>query len=109
TVGEVEHDRIGAAHALCARHGCVVVIKGAGSVVAAPDARAWVIDAGNPGMAVGGMGDALTGIIAALRAQQLPAAEAAVAGTLLHAVAGDHAAVAGGARGLLPSDLIAAL
>ncbi|MEN1939539.1 NAD(P)H-hydrate dehydratase [Luteimonas sp. MJ246] len=109
TVGEVERDRIAAAHALCARHGCVVVLKGAGSVVAAPDRRAWIIDAGNPGMAVGGMGDALTGIVAALRAQHLPAAEAAVAGTLLHAVAGDHAAAAGGMRGLLPSDLIAAL
>ncbi|MEN1927912.1 NAD(P)H-hydrate dehydratase [Luteimonas sp. MJ250] len=109
TVGEVEHDRIAAAHALCARNGCVVVLKGAGSVVAAPDARAWVIDAGNPGMAVGGMGDALTGIIAALRAQGLPAAEAAVAGALQHAVAGDHAAAAGGTRGLLPSDLIASL
>ncbi|MGY0611440.1 NAD(P)H-hydrate dehydratase [Luteimonas sp. A501] len=109
TVVAVGRDRIAAAHALCARHGCVVVLKGAGSVVAAPDGRVWIIDAGNPGMAVGGMGDALTGIIAALRAQGLPAIEAAVAGALLHAVAGDHAAAAGGARGLLPSDLIASL
>lgn len=92
-----------------ARFGCVVVLKGAGSVVAAPAGHAWIIAAGNPGMAVGGMGDALTGIIAALRAQGLSATRAAVAGALLHAVAGDRAAAAGGQRGLLPSDLIAAL
>ncbi|QDW65908.1 NAD(P)H-hydrate dehydratase [Luteimonas granuli] len=109
TVREVERDRVAAAHALCARHGCVTVLKGAGTVVAAPDGRVWIIDAGNPGMAVGGMGDALTGVVAALRAQGLPAAEAAAAGALQHAVAGDRAAAAGGARGLLPSDLIAAL
>ena len=109
TVREVQRDRIAAARTLCARHGCVVVLKGAGTVVAAPGAGTWVIDAGNPGMAVGGMGDALTGVIAALRAQGLPVAEAAVAGALLHAVAGDLAAVAHGDRGLLPSDLIEAL
>lgn len=112
SIGEVERDRIGAAGQLAARHGCVVVLKGAGTVVAAPDAngpRTWIIDAGNPGMAVGGMGDALTGIIAALRAQGLEAADAAVAGALQHAVAGDLAAAAGGLRGLLPSDLVAAL
>ena len=109
TVADVQRDRLGSAHALCARFGCVVVLKGAGSVVAAPAGQAWIIAAGNPGMAVGGMGDALTGIIAALRAQGLGAAEAAVAGTLQHAVAGDRAAAAGGGRGLLPTDLIAAL
>lgn len=109
TVADVQRDRIGSAHALCARFGCVVVLKGAGSVVAAPGGQAWIIAAGNPGMAVGGMGDALTGIIAALRAQGLAAAEAAVAGALQHAVAGDRAAATGGSRGLLPSDLIAAL
>ena len=109
STAEVQHDRLAAAHALCLRFGCVVVLKGAGSLVAAPDGQAWIVDAGNPGMAVGGMGDALTGIIAALRAQGLPAAEAAVAGALQHAVAGDRAAETGGVRGLLPSDLIAAL
>lgn len=108
TVDDVQRDRLASAHALCERHGCVVVLKGAGSVVAAPGGQAWVIGAGNPGMAVGGMGDALTGVIAALRAQGLDAAGAAVAGALLHAVAGDRVA-AGAPRGLLPTDLIAAL
>ena len=64
---------------------------------------------GNPGMASGGMGDALTGIIAALIAQGLSLEEAAAAGVCLHAAAGDLAATQGGERGLLASDLIAAL
>jgi hydroxyethylthiazole kinase-like uncharacterized protein yjeF len=109
TVREIQRNRIAAAHALRTRFGCVVVLKGAGTVVAAPGAQTWVIDAGNPGMAVGGMGDALTGVIAALRAQGLPAPEAAAVGALLHGVAGDRAAAAGGIRGLLATDLVAAL
>jgi NAD(P)H-hydrate epimerase len=64
-----------------------------------------VIGAGNPGMAVGGMGDVLTGVIAALRGQGLSAFDAASAGALLHSLAGDAAAWEG-QRGLLPSDLM---
>ena len=63
------------------------------------------LGAGNPGMAVGGMGDVLAGAIAALRAQGLAAFEASCAGALLHAAAGD-AAADNGERGLLPSDLM---
>src|SRR5690606_17457854 len=87
------------------RYECVVVLKGAGTVVAGPGETPTVIGAGNPGMATGGMGDLLAGVIAALRAQHLPAYFAAVAGALLHAAAGDEAARIGGERGLLPSDL----
>lgn len=101
----VQRDRYAAADALVARFGCVVVLKGAGTLVAAPGKRTVLIDAGNPGMAVGGMGDVLTGTIAALRAQGLHAFDAACAGALLHAAAGDRAADDGGQRGLLPSDL----
>ncbi len=57
-------------------------------------------------MAVAGMGDLLTGTIAALRAQGVPAFDAACCGALLHAAAGDAAAQLGGERGLLPSDLL---
>jgi NAD(P)H-hydrate epimerase len=64
-----------------------------------------VIAAGNPGMAVAGMGDLLTGAVAALRAQGLSPFDAAVCGALLHASAGD-AAAGDGQRGLLPSDLL---
>lgn len=107
TTAEVQRDRFGAARALCERHRCVVVLKGAGSIVVAPGRRPRVIDAGNPGMAVAGMGDVLTGVIAALRAQRLAAFDAASGGALLHALAGDAAARDGGERGLLPGDLMA--
>src|SRR5690606_15800655 len=106
---EVEADRFAALAHLVQRFGCVVVLKGAGSLVGAPGALPRVIDAGNPGMAVGGMGDLLTGAIAALIAQGLPLFEAACIGALLHAAAGDAAASEGGQRGLLPSDLLAHL
>jgi NAD(P)H-hydrate epimerase len=104
TTADVQRDRFAAAQAIARRHGSVVVLKGAGTIIAAPDETPRVIDAGNPGMAVGGMGDVLTGVIAALRAQGLSAFDAASAGALLHAVAGDAAAW-DGQRGLLPSDL----
>jgi len=104
---DVQADRYAAAQALCAHYRCVVVLKGAGTVVAAPGQTPRVIGAGNPGMAVGGMGDVLTGVIAALRAQGLSAFDAASCGALLHAAAGDAAARDGGERGLLPSDLFA--
>lgn len=108
STADVQSDRYTAAQALAERFHAVVVLKGAGSIVAAPGQRPRLIAAGNPGMAVGGMGDLLTGIIASLRAQGLPAFDAAAAGALLHALAGDRAA-ADGARGLLPTDLLAPL
>jgi len=109
SIAEVQADRYAAAQKLVACFGCVIVLKGAGTIVTAPERKPWVITAGNPGMAVGGMGDLLTGVIAALRAQKLPAFDAAACGALLHAVAGDDAAADGGERGLLPSDLLAHL
>lgn len=108
-IARVQRDRFAAAAALAQRYCAAVVLKGAGSVVAAPDAHPAVIDAGNPGMASGGMGDVLTGVIAALRAQGLDAYEAALCGALLHACAGDLAAGSGGERGLIASDLLPAL
>ena len=105
TTIEVQRDRYAAARELATRYRCVVVLKGAGTIVASSDHLPRVIAAGNPGMAVGGMGDVLTGTIAALRAQGLPAFDAASAGALLHAAAGD-AAADNGERGLLPSDLM---
>src|SRR5690606_232061 len=102
---QVQGDRYAAAARLVERFGCVVVLKGAGTVVAAPGQSPRVVAAGNPGMAVGGMGDLLTGCIAALRARGMPAFEAASLGALLHALAGD-AAARDGETGLLPSDLL---
>lgn len=108
-IAHVQADRFAAAQSLAVRYDCCVVLKGAGSVIAAPDAVPVVIAAGNPGMAAGGMGDVLTGVIGALRAQHLSAFDAAVCGALMHALAGDAAAGKGGERGLLASDLFANL
>lgn len=105
TIAEVQRDRFASARAIADRYAATVVLKGAGSIIAAPQEIPRVIGAGNPGMAVGGMGDALTGVIAALRGQGLPAFNAASAGALLHSLAGD-AAAGQGERGLLPSDLM---
>lgn len=105
SIGEVEDDRFAAARELARRHGAVVVLKGAGSLVAAPDGRLAVCPWGNPGMGSGGMGDLLTGVIAALMAQHLPPWDAARLGVALHARAGDLAA-ADQPRGLLATDLL---
>ena len=104
-IAEVQQDRLKALHALIARYHCVVVLKGAGSLVGGPGALPWLIDAGNPGMAVGGMGDVLSGVIAALIAQGMTPLAAARAGALLHSLAGDHAA-GSYPRGMMPSDLL---
>ncbi|QGL77061.1 NAD(P)H-hydrate dehydratase [Stenotrophomonas maltophilia] len=108
STSDIQADRFTSAQALAERFHAVVVLKGAGSIVAAPGHGPRLIAAGNPGMAVGGMGDLLTGIIASLRAQGLSAFDAAATGALLHALAGDIAA-ADGARGLLPTDLLSPL
>jgi ADP-dependent NAD(P)H-hydrate dehydratase / NAD(P)H-hydrate epimerase len=105
SVAEIERDRIASARKLSERYGCVVVWKGAGTIVVAPEQIPVVIDAGNPGMATGGMGDVLTGVIASVIAQGGSCFDAAVCGALLHAAAGDAAARDGGERGLLASDL----
>lgn len=108
-VDAIQRDRVQAARQLADRYGAVVILKGAGSVIAAPDAVPCVLGLGNPGMAVGGMGDVLTGIVAALRAQGLRAFDAACTGAWLHAATADRVATARGMIGMLPSDVIAGL
>jgi NAD(P)H-hydrate epimerase len=103
---EIEADRFAAVRAVCDRYGGVCVLKGSGTLIAAPEHPIYVCDRGNPGMASGGMGDVLTGVIAALRAQGLSALDAARLGVWTHAVAGDAAAQPGGEIGLLASDLL---
>lgn len=99
----VQADRLAAVRELHRRYGGVAVLKGAGSLVLGDQLQ--VCPYGNPGMGVGGMGDVLSGIVAALVGQGLSIEQAACGGVLAHALAGDLAA-AGGERGLLPSDLI---
>jgi NAD(P)H-hydrate epimerase len=110
TTGEaVQAERFAAARAVADKFGGVCVLKGAGTIVcAAQGDRFDVCDAGNPGMASAGMGDVLTGVIAALRARGLAARDAARLGAWLHARAGDMAA-AGGEAGTVAADLYAPL
>ncbi|MFM1892410.1 MAG: hypothetical protein RLZ44_1487, partial [Pseudomonadota bacterium] len=101
SVPAVQTDRFAAAQQLVTRFGGVLVLKGAGSLIAAAGSRPpAVCTAGNPGMASGGMGDVLTGVIAGLLAQGHEPAAAAELGVCLHAAAAD-AAAAEGERGLL--------
>jgi len=87
--------------------GCTVLLKGARTLIASPDGSLWVNAIGNAGMASGGMGDTLTGIITALLACGLDAGEAAAAGAYLHGLAGDLVRDAqGGKAGLLATDII---
>jgi hydroxyethylthiazole kinase-like uncharacterized protein yjeF len=85
----VQRDRLGAARTLAQRFASIVVLKGAGTVIAAPDDRLAVNPTGNAALATGGSGDVLGGIIGALLAQGLPRYEAALAGVYLHGLAAD--------------------
>lgn len=105
----VQADRYAALDALHAQYGGVSVLKGAGTLVKGSDGQTQVCDKGNPGMATGGMGDVLSGVIAGLVAQGLPLEQAASTGVYLHACAADKAAAEGGERGLLAMDVVAQL
>ena len=106
TPAEIEADRFHAARELVAATGAVVVLKGAHTLVAAPDARMAVSPVACPALATAGSGDVLGGIIGAM-ACGLPPFEAACAGVLLHALAGEAWAAAHGAadRGMLASEI----
>ncbi len=107
TPAEVEADRFAAVEELALRYGGVAVLKGAGTLIASREnGQVAISTSGNPGMASGGMGDVLTGVLAALLAQGLPLFAAARAGVYLHGRAGDLAAQTGGERGLLATDLL---
>lgn len=105
TTAEIQADRFTAIRSLQEKYGGVVVLKGSGSLVIDEAKNIHVCEAGNPGMATGGMGDILTGIITALVAQGLPLGIAACLGVCLHAEAADLAAVKG-ERGLIATDLL---
>jgi hydroxyethylthiazole kinase-like uncharacterized protein yjeF len=110
SAGEIQADRLGALDELRARYGGTVLLKGAGTLVSNGEGLPWLVRAGNPGMASAGMGDVLTGVIAAVLAQcaDADAADAVALAAWLHATAGDRAAV-NGERGLLATDVIAEL
>ncbi len=104
-VATVQADRIGCARDFAVRHGCVLVLKGARTVIAAPAGEVWINSTGNSGMASGGMGDALSGILGALLAQGLGLSEAARLGVFVHGAAADVLAQRIGPIGYLASDL----
>jgi NAD(P)H-hydrate epimerase len=106
-VAEVQKDRLGVTRAYAAQQGCAVVLKGHRSVVAFPDGRAWINPTGTPGMATGGTGDILTGLIAGLLAQTTESPEAAVlAAVYLHGLAGELGVGVLGEHCLLATDLL---
>jgi ADP-dependent NAD(P)H-hydrate dehydratase len=109
TITEVQSDRVqrAAAMALLSNE-LVVVLKGAGTVVT-DGKRYYINTTGNPGMATGGTGDVLTGVIAALLAQKLPLFDAAQLGVFIHGLSGDIARDQSGEIGLIAGDLVDAL
>ena len=107
--GKTEDGRLENALAFAREHGCITVLKGSRTVTAMPDGRAFVNTTGNPGMAKGGSGDVLTGVIASLIGQKLPTEEAAAAAQYIHGKAGDICADELGQYSMLPTDMINAI
>ncbi|MBI3932785.1 MAG: NAD(P)H-hydrate dehydratase [Acidobacteria bacterium] len=106
---EVQRRRLETARSLAMEEGVHVVLKGQRTVIADPEGRAAVNPTGNPGMATGGTGDVLAGVIGALLARGLDAWIAATAGVYLHGLAGDRAGAAVGQEAFLAGDVVDAL
>ncbi len=104
--GKVQSNRLGIASQKASEWNAIVALKGAGTIVAGPDGTIFLNGTGNPGMAGGGTGDVLTGIIAGLIAQGMTPLHAAAAGVYLHGLAGDAAAEVKGMAGMLARDLL---
>lgn len=109
SVQEIQEDRINAASKAAEKFGCVVVLKGAHSVVASPDGDLFINPTGNAGMASAGAGDVLSGIIGGLLAQGLKPIDAATVGVYLHGAAGDYAALELGETGMIAGDMMSAI
>lgn len=104
---EIQGRRRAVAADFAKRHGVYLVLKGAATIIAAPDGRLAVNPTGNPGMAAGGMGDVLTGLIGGLLAQGVAPFEAACLGAYVHGLAGDRLARGGRPFGFLAGELAA--
>jgi NAD(P)H-hydrate epimerase len=103
---DVQDDRIGGATRLAIDTGAIVVLKGARTVTATPDDRVFINPTGNPGLASGGTGDVLTGMIGGLLAQREDPLWCALAGVYLHGLAADRAAIRTGERALVAGDVL---
>lgn len=102
----VNRDRIGVARTFARNHRCHVVLKGARTVIATVDGNVFINPTGNPGMASGGMGDVLAGILAGLLAQGLPVSDALKLGVFLHGFVGDQVRRTKGEMGMIASDVV---
>jgi NAD(P)H-hydrate epimerase len=102
----VQADRLGAARTFARTENVIVVLKGARTIVASPDGGAAISPTGNPGMATGGTGDVLAGLLGGLLAQGLAPFDAAVLGVFAHGAAGDAIAARQGEVGLVAGDLL---
>lgn len=110
SAGVSSYERMRRVRHLARQLGVVIVLKGACTMVCCPDGETWINAlCGHPGMAVGGSGDVLTGVILALLAQRYPVEKAALIGAFLHASAADRALSGQSYESWLPSDLIAHL
>jgi hydroxyethylthiazole kinase-like uncharacterized protein yjeF len=110
TVAAVQRDRINVARTFARQHELIVVLKGHRTLIAQPDGTVWVNTTGNPGMATGGTGDILTGMVAGLIAQNPERiVEAVIAAVHLHGLAGDLARESMGEHALVATDLVKAL
>jgi NAD(P)H-hydrate epimerase len=106
TIAEIQADRIGSASEFARDHDVILVLKGAQTVVAFPDGRSAVCPTGNPGMASGGMGDVLFGMIAGFCAQGFSPESASLAGVYIHGLCGDILAQEVGGFGFVASDMV---
>lgn len=106
TADEVQQDRPRAAREAAARFGCTALLKGARTLIASPGRELWINPTGNPGMATGGSGDVLCGMIAAFLARGMTAEQAAAAGAYIHGLAGDIAAEREGQLSMTAGDII---
>ncbi len=105
TSKEIQKNRFESAQEIAVRYGGVCVLKGVGTLIVSKR-ESWLCNKGNPGMATGGMGDVLTGVICALVGQGMKPDEAARAGVWIHANAGDRAAEGAGMLGTMATDLL---
>jgi NAD(P)H-hydrate epimerase len=108
-IDAVQADRIEVARRFAREHGVALALKGAGTVIAGPDGHVAINPTGNPGMAKGGSGDVLTGVVGALLAREVDVVSALRAGCYLHGLAGDVAARDRGEHAMIASDLIESL
>jgi len=106
TIARVQENRLDAARNFAKENSVTLVLKGANTVVAAKDGRAYINPTGNPGMAKGGSGDILAGMIAAFVAQGIAPEKAAACGAFIHGSAGDRAAAKLSQYGMIPTDML---